>query len=142
MYRRHIDDCTCAYDNDTLALEVGDMTTHHLVKAFNDMPARRMHDRWMKDIRVKSIAPKPVKLVVAKVLADLTTRTDTLAVGRPSRTAKILIEARLLHEADLTEGFFFVLLQRELRRIRGVKSHHTELLPAHEVGYLLFTYKP
>lgn len=118
------------------------VTTQYLAKDFKDMPARRMHDRWSKDPRVKSIEPKLVKGVVAKVLADLTIRTDTLDVGRSTRSTKLLIETALIQEAKLTESFFFVLLQRELRRIRGVRSVHSELIPAQEAGYLLFIYKP
>ena len=118
------------------------MTRQYLTKAFTDSPARRMHDRWIKDSRVKSIQPELVKRVVAKVLADLSIRTDNLAVGRPDRPSKHLIEAALLREAELTESFFFILLQRELRRIRGVKSVDTKLMPAKEEGYLLFVYKP
>ena len=123
-------------------LEVGNMTTQHLAKPFKDTRVRNRCDRWVKDPRVKTIQPELVKRVVVKVLADLSVRTDTLAVGRPTRTTKILIEAALLHEAELTNSYFFILLQRELCRFRGVRSPHSKLSAANEVGYLLFTYAP
>lgn len=117
------------------------MTSDQAVKPLNGSHAQRMYDRWIKDSRVKSIAIKPVKETVARVLSDLSIRTDTLAVGRPGMMAKCEIEERLLSQAGISEGFFFILMQRNLRRIRGERSPDTALSHADSEGYLTFTYK-
>jgi hypothetical protein len=126
------------------------MTTTQAVMAFKDAHTKRMYDFWVKDSRVKSIAieratPAATRLVketVARVLADLSVRTDTLAIGRPGRVARCKIEADLLRKADISENFFCALVQRGLRNIREVRAVDARLLPVNEDGYLTFVYEP
>jgi hypothetical protein len=126
------------------------MTTEQAVMTFKDAHTKRMYDNWIKDNRVRSIAieratPAATRLVketVARVLSDLSVRTDTLAIGRPGRTARCKIEADSLREAGISENFFCALVQRGLRNTRGVRAVDAKLLPANEDGYLTFVYKP